>query len=42
MKSVSFMRVNPKSFNFGPISYYLFEKPLIDSVYRDFITDFAK
>lgn len=36
------MKVNPKSFNFGLISFYLFEKPLIDRVYKDFITDFAK
>ena len=36
------MKVNLKSFNFGSISFYLFEKPLIDCVYRDFITDFAK
>ena len=42
MKSVSFMRVNPKSFNFGPISFYLFEKPLIDRIYASISPDYGK
>lgn len=31
-----------KSFNFGQISFYLFEKPLIERVYAVLSTDFEK
>ncbi|EFK06802.1 conserved hypothetical protein [delta proteobacterium NaphS2] len=42
MKRERSRHMQRKSFNLWPISFNLFENPLIDCVYAGFLTDFEK